>query len=317
VPADYAREHLEHAYALTGHAMQGATVGWAAVIARQEQLTKGWAYTALSRAREHTALYVPTENPQARQERAEIAPHDDRVPVDHEDLLQRIAGRMAIRDDEDLATTQLLDHDPAKRDHHDPETPNRPLDEPEHVKDNDPLTLPVDIAIERSATAAQSPLPEPPATEHPNPDEPSYRPDRHHGSETTADLEHRSPAATSEQQRLDLIELRQHTIAHRDAAQRRLDALPAPSPRRWRTARDPHAAERATLTARIDAADHQIRRLDRELDDAQRHAPVSGPLAVEIEGPAATQHAARGHQPPGPVDQPEHPVEPPDLTDGL
>ncbi|MGE4426366.1 MAG: MobF family relaxase [Solirubrobacteraceae bacterium] len=113
VPAGYVVEHLEHAYALTGHAMQGATVQWAAVIARQEQLTKGWAYTALSRAREQTRLYVPTENPTTHQDRVEIAPRDDRDAVDRDQLLQRIADRMATRDDEDLATTQLQRSEPS------------------------------------------------------------------------------------------------------------------------------------------------------------------------------------------------------------
>ena len=53
---DYAAEHLEYAYALTGHGMQGGTVETANVIASPHDLTAGWSYTALSRARGQTRL---------------------------------------------------------------------------------------------------------------------------------------------------------------------------------------------------------------------------------------------------------------------
>ena len=48
---DYVISHLQHAYALTAHGAQGATVDWAGVIGRPEEFTRQWAYTALSRAR--------------------------------------------------------------------------------------------------------------------------------------------------------------------------------------------------------------------------------------------------------------------------
>ncbi len=51
LPAAYVAEHLEHAYALTGHGMQGGTVEAAIVVASPRDLTAGWSYTALSRAR--------------------------------------------------------------------------------------------------------------------------------------------------------------------------------------------------------------------------------------------------------------------------
>ena len=52
LPAQYVAEHVEHAYALTGHGMQGATVETAIVVASPRDLTAGWSYTALSRARD-------------------------------------------------------------------------------------------------------------------------------------------------------------------------------------------------------------------------------------------------------------------------
>ena len=70
----YVSQHVEHAYALTGHGAQGATVTWAAVIGRPEEFTREWAYTALSRAREKTALHVISEHPHQDQEREHYAP---------------------------------------------------------------------------------------------------------------------------------------------------------------------------------------------------------------------------------------------------
>ena len=44
---DYVREHVEHAYALTGHGMQGATVEWAGLIGQARDFSRNWAYTPL------------------------------------------------------------------------------------------------------------------------------------------------------------------------------------------------------------------------------------------------------------------------------
>ena len=51
LPASYVADHVEHAYCLTGHGMQGGTVERAFVVASPEDLTAGWSYSALSRAR--------------------------------------------------------------------------------------------------------------------------------------------------------------------------------------------------------------------------------------------------------------------------
>ena len=104
LPASYAAEHLEHAYALTGHGMQGGTVETALVVAAPRDLTAGWSYTALSRAREQTSLLIH-EHPE--HERSEIAPDDRTTSRTREELLAAVARRMLERDDEDLAIEQL------------------------------------------------------------------------------------------------------------------------------------------------------------------------------------------------------------------
>ena len=58
VPASYAAEHLEHGYALTGHAAQGASVERAFVLVRAEGALAEWGYVAASRARAETRLYA-------------------------------------------------------------------------------------------------------------------------------------------------------------------------------------------------------------------------------------------------------------------
>jgi conjugative relaxase-like TrwC/TraI family protein len=103
--ATYAAQHLEHAYALTGHGMQGGTVETATVVASPHDLTAGWSYTALSRARGHTRLLI-YENGQA-EERSEFAPTQQAPPTSRDELLSRVAQRMLERDDEDLAIDQL------------------------------------------------------------------------------------------------------------------------------------------------------------------------------------------------------------------
>ncbi len=58
VPARYAAEHLEHGYALTGHAAQGASVERVFVLVRAEGALAEWGYVAASRARAETRLYA-------------------------------------------------------------------------------------------------------------------------------------------------------------------------------------------------------------------------------------------------------------------
>ncbi|MGO9956418.1 MAG: MobF family relaxase, partial [Solirubrobacteraceae bacterium] len=111
---DYTTHHLEHAYALTGHGMQGGTVQWAAVIGQSGDFTRNWSYTALSRAREPTEILLVDEPSRAQLEREEIAPAQD--PAGRSAPLERMALRMRERDDEDLALEQLEHAQAAARD---------------------------------------------------------------------------------------------------------------------------------------------------------------------------------------------------------
>jgi ATP-dependent exoDNAse (exonuclease V) alpha subunit len=58
LPADYAERHMQHAYALTIHAAQGATVERAHILAPDTGSAAELGYVALSRARVGTDVYV-------------------------------------------------------------------------------------------------------------------------------------------------------------------------------------------------------------------------------------------------------------------
>jgi conjugative relaxase-like TrwC/TraI family protein len=103
--AAYVSEHLEHAYALTAHGMQGATIEAAFVLAAPRDLTAGWSYTALSRARGQTRLLI--HDHEVAGARSEYAPTDRAPTVRREGLLARVGRHMLQRDDEDLAIEQL------------------------------------------------------------------------------------------------------------------------------------------------------------------------------------------------------------------
>jgi conjugative relaxase-like TrwC/TraI family protein len=66
VDPGYAAEYLEHAYALTGHAAQGATLERAFVLLSSQGALQEWGYVACSRARTETHLYL-TEAAQERE----------------------------------------------------------------------------------------------------------------------------------------------------------------------------------------------------------------------------------------------------------
>jgi hypothetical protein len=85
--------------------MQGGTVESALVVAAPHELTKGWSYTALSRARGTTRLFVITD--QERKAREEMAPGERGASANEHDLYERMARYMRTRDDEDLAIEQL------------------------------------------------------------------------------------------------------------------------------------------------------------------------------------------------------------------
>lgn len=81
---------VEHAYAITGHKAQGATVQQAIVYAQGTgHLTRNWSYVALSRARERTDLILTTNG-------------QDRILV-----LEQLQATMVQRADERTALAQI------------------------------------------------------------------------------------------------------------------------------------------------------------------------------------------------------------------
>ncbi len=94
VSSAYAVDHLEHGYALTGHAAQGATLKRAFVLLPDHGTLREWGYVACTRARAETCLYLAeTElehETHARQRDRLGAPgtHHSRTPA----LLRRAAG---------------------------------------------------------------------------------------------------------------------------------------------------------------------------------------------------------------------------------
>ena len=86
VPAHYATEHLEHGYALTGHAAQGASVERAFVLVRTEGALAEWGYVTASRARTETRLYAVGP---------EIAAHDGRPLDEHLPTTRMLVGALS------------------------------------------------------------------------------------------------------------------------------------------------------------------------------------------------------------------------------
>ncbi len=111
----YVHRHVEHAYALTGHGAQGATVDWAAVIGRPDEFTREWAYTALSRARKSTRLHVISQASAPDQDRHQYGPGPPvRVPAEAMAALHRAMARsqtepLAVEHDHQ-ALVQALRH---------------------------------------------------------------------------------------------------------------------------------------------------------------------------------------------------------------
>jgi conjugative relaxase-like TrwC/TraI family protein len=105
----YVARHIEHAYALTGHGAQGATVSWAGVIGRPDEFTREWAYTALSRARLNTTLHIIAEQSARAHEREAYAPADQ--PRSADQLLEALQRALKRSEVEPLALEQhrLLD----------------------------------------------------------------------------------------------------------------------------------------------------------------------------------------------------------------
>jgi hypothetical protein len=86
--------------------MQGGTVEEAIVVASPEDLTAGWSYSALSRARGATRLLI-SDIGRRDTERADHAPDGARPDRSRSEVISHAVRRMLVRDDEDLAVDQL------------------------------------------------------------------------------------------------------------------------------------------------------------------------------------------------------------------
>jgi hypothetical protein len=231
LPANYVAEHVEPAYALTGHGMQGATVEAAIVVASPRDLTAGWSYTALSRARATTRLLIHDDH--APHERADHAPEGAHEPASREELLTRARGRMLERDDQDLAIEQLR---PAGR------------------ADDRLLAFALDHTSEPSQEHAAL---------RAEPDTPSV------GAARLRDLDdrleelgaQRAALPTSEMSQLDTAHARTLELSHnRSELAASLERLPAPKRSLLGRERDEHIIDRTRLASALNANDDAIAR---------------------------------------------------------
>ena len=228
LPAAYVSEHLEHAYCLTGHGMQGATVEQAVVVASPRELTAGWSYTALSRSRAETRLLIYEH--QLAEERSEFAPAQ-RPTAARSDLLARVQRHMLERDDEDLAIEQLPGAGRA--------------DDPDLAGSR---ALAAELPQERAAARAE---PMPPAEASPA----RLRNLRERVEQLQAQLQ---GLALRELQRIeDLDERVRRQSTQREQLAGQLAQLPEPT-RRFGREKDPHAGQRAHLISTLRAHDRAL-----------------------------------------------------------
>ena len=241
--AAYASEHFEHAYALTGHGMQGGTVEAATVVASPHDLTAGWSYTALSRARGQTRLLIYEDR--HAEERSEFAPTDQTPATNRDELLARVARRMLERDDEDLAIDQLPGAGRA--------------DDAEVADAGTSARVP---RQEQGAARAEA-IPSAASAER-----------LHELGDRIERLRTQVAALpTRELQRVEDLDARAITLTtQREQITQRLDDLPQPR-RRLGREHDPNPVERAHLTGALQAADHE---LDAVLSQRERVARELG-----------------------------------------
>ncbi|MDP9435431.1 MAG: hypothetical protein M3P93_09670 [Actinomycetota bacterium] len=244
LPADYVAEHVEHAYCLTGHGMQGGTVERAIVVAAPHDLTRGWSYTALSRARGQTRLHVDGQHilSAVQAERAELAPHDARERPTHAGVLARTAERMKVRDDEDLAVTQLPKTNPA---------PGRADDAELHAAGT--------AGLERGAEHAE------PANQG-SPQRDQLRVIRAELADLAAQ---RAKLPLRALRALDAVDRELVRVrGQRDEAAVVLERLPTPQRGLLgRRTKDVHAVERARLAAAVECADRHLTALGAEREE--------------------------------------------------
>jgi hypothetical protein len=271
LPAHYVAEHVEHAYALTGHGMQGATVERAIVVATPHDLTAGWSYTALSRARQHTRLLI--HDHQTNEERNDIAPDHPARTNGREDLLARAGRRMTERDDQDLAIEQL--------------PPAGHADDPQ-------FTLPLTTGpVQEQAADRAEPIVEDVSRER------------------LAALRERLEQFSAQRvalplaglQRLDDLDARLLKLAEtRDCAAAALDAIPPPRRRLIGRPADPHLVDRTRLTSALTGTNAQLEQalaeratLTRGLGDPEQIRSELDALDRTIK-PLTEQHRSLGHE---------------------
>ncbi len=227
--AAYIEEHVEHAYALTGHGMQGGTVEAAIVVASPHDLTAGWSYTALSRARGQTELLIYDER--RAEERSEFSPRDPSPARGHLELIARAQRRMLQRDDEDLAVQRLSGS-------------GRP-DDPAVLRARG---LQAEQGQERGTVHAEAAA----VGDTSNARLPQLREQLRHAEAQLRAL------PTHELQRIDDLDARAATVAHqRERLADQLADLPAPR-RRLGRVHDEHAVERAHLQAAHEGAEREL-----------------------------------------------------------
>jgi hypothetical protein len=227
-----------------GRVRQGGTVETATVIASPPDLTAGWSYTALSRARGHTRLLI-YENRYA-EDRSEFAPTDQTPITNRGELLTHGSRRMLERDDENLAIEQL----PGAGRVDDTETARA-------------ASSPTEPRQEHAAARAQ-PIPTIASAAR-------LRELRDRIQQLRAEVE---ALPTQQLQRIEDLEARAITLTtQRQQITRRIDDLPQPR-RRLGREQDPHSVERAHLTGALLAADRELdavlsqrARLARDLGD--------------------------------------------------
>ena len=110
-------DHLQHAYALTAHTIQGGTVEWAGVVGHPDDFTRNWSYTALSRARDPTEIFLIDAPTERELDRADVAPNQPAELRDERTPVERLDAAMRRRDDEDLALDRIDTRPPPDRTH--------------------------------------------------------------------------------------------------------------------------------------------------------------------------------------------------------
>ncbi len=135
LPVRYAAEQLDHAYALTGHAAQGATVERAFVLLPDHGALREWGYVACTRARGETHVYLaepdvieretplrdphPTAPPE-RAARALERSSTEPLALDQTKRRPDLNARLPTRDGDELTPTRSVRPEPP-----DPRTPER------------------------------------------------------------------------------------------------------------------------------------------------------------------------------------------------